>query len=94
MASNEEEKIESQLKLALTEVGKITPWYSQEFKAWVFSHELYPVEYSGDTKEEVIQNYPLYLKEFILHRLNDKLSPLMENKTKGRRLKPAKTIPG
>ena len=42
-----------------------------------------PVEYAGDTEEEVIQNYPLYLKEFIKHRLEDKLSSIMENKTKG-----------
>ena len=31
----------------------------------------------------MIQNYPLYLKEFIKHRLQDRLSPLMEKKTKG-----------
>jgi hypothetical protein len=51
--------------------------------AWIFSHELYPVECAGDTKEEVMQNYPLYLKEFIKHRLHGKLSPLMEGKTQG-----------
>ncbi len=81
MASNKE--IESHLKLALEEIGVIKPWFSKEFKAWIFSHDLYPVEYAGDTKEEVIHNYPLYIKEFIKHRLEDRLSPLMENKTKG-----------
>jgi hypothetical protein len=83
MASKEEKEIEQHLKLALDEIGKITPWFRKESNAWVFSHDLYPVEYSGNTKEEVIQNYPLYLKEFIKHRLQDRLSPLMENKTKG-----------
>jgi hypothetical protein len=83
MASTKEKEIEQHVKLALQEVGEIQPWFSQDFKAWIFSSELYPVEYSGETKEEVIQNYPLYLKEFIKHRLQDRLSPLMENKTKG-----------
>lgn len=83
MASEEEKEIEFHLKLAWKEIGEIKPWYSKKFKSWIFTHDLYPVEYSGDTEEEVIQNYPLYIKEFIKHRLQDKLSPLMENKTKG-----------
>lgn len=83
MASKEEKEIKSHLTIALEEIGDIKPWFSKEFNAWVFSHELYPVEYAGDTKEEVIKNYPLYMKEFIKHRLQNRLSPLMENKTKG-----------
>lgn len=83
MASTEEKEINAHLKLALREIGEIKPWFSKEFKAWIFSHDLYPVEYAGDTEEDVIQNYPLYIKEFIKHRLQDRLSPLMENKTKG-----------
>lgn len=84
MASKQEKEIAQHLKIALEEIGEIRPWFSKEFNAWIFSHGLYPVEYAGDTKEEVIQNYPLYVKEFITHRLQDRLSPLMENKTKGR----------
>ncbi len=83
MAAKEEKEIGTQLNLALEEVGEIKPWFSKEFKAWIFSNALYPVEYTGDTEEEVIQNYPLYLKEFIKHRLQNRLSPMMENKTKG-----------
>jgi hypothetical protein len=83
MASKEEKEIESHLNLALDEIGKIKPWFSKEYSSWIFSHDLYPVEYSGETKEEVIKNYPLYLKEFIVHRLQDRLSPLIEKKTKG-----------
>lgn len=83
MASKEEKEVEEHLRLALNEVGEIKPWFSKNFKTWVFYHELYPVEYSGDTKEEVIQNYPLYLKEFIKHRLQNRLAPIMEKKTKG-----------
>lgn len=83
MASKEEKEIELHLKAALEEIKEIKPWFNEEFNSWIFYHHFYPVEYSGDTKEEVIQNYPLYLKEFIKHRLQDRLSPLMENKTKG-----------
>lgn len=83
MASKEEKEIEQHLKIALDEIGKIEPWFSKKYDSWVFLHDLYPVEYSGETKEEVIQNYPLYLQEFIKHRLQDRLSPLMEKKTKG-----------
>lgn len=84
MATKQEKEIEQHLKIALQEIGEIRPWFSKEFNAWIFSHTLYPIEYAGDTKEEVIQNYPLYVKEFIKHRIQNKLSPLMESKTKGR----------
>jgi hypothetical protein len=83
MATTQKKEIEDHLKLALNEIGEITPWFDKAFKTWVFFHDLYPVEYSGDTKEEVIRNYPLYLKEFVKHRLQNKLAPIMEKKTKG-----------
>lgn len=78
-----EKEIEDHLKSALEELGELIPWFDKNFDTWLFHHPLYPVEYSGDTKEDVIRNYPLYLKEFIKERLNDTLSPIMENKTKG-----------
>jgi hypothetical protein len=81
MATRKE--IKDHLELALKEVGKIKPWFDKEVNAWVFEHPLYPVEYAGDTKEEVIKNYPKYMKEFIRHRLNDNLAPSTEKKTKG-----------
>lgn len=83
MATKEDKELASHLRLALDEIGQIKPWFSKEFNTWIFHHDLYPVEYSGDSKEEVIQNYPLYIKEFIKHRLQDRLSPLMESKTRG-----------
>ena len=76
--------IKEHLKIALKEIGEIKPWFDKEVDAWVFSHPLYPVEYAGDSKQEVIKNYPLYLKDFIEERLNDNLSPLVAKKTKGR----------
>ena len=82
MATKKE--IKEHLKMALEEIGPIEPWFDNDYKTWVFSHALYPVEYSGDTKEEVIENYPLYLQDFIDERLGDNLSPITEGKTKGR----------
>lgn len=82
MATRKE--IQEHLKTALEEIGQIEPWFDNDHKTWVFSHVLYPVEYSGDTKEEVIMNYPLYLQDFIDERLKNNLSPLTERKAKGR----------
>lgn len=82
MATKKE--IKEHLKIALEEVGKIKPWFDKEVDCWVFSHENYPVEYGGDSIEEVIENYPKYLMEFIKHRLEGRLSPINEKETKGR----------
>lgn len=82
MATKKE--IKEHLKIALKEVGPIEPWFEKIYKTWVFSHPAYPVEYSGETREEVIKNYPLYLQDFIEERLKDNLSPLTEKKTSGR----------
>lgn len=82
MATKKE--ITEHLKQALKEVGKISPWFDEEVQEWVFSHRLYPVEYGGTSPEEVIKNYPKYLREFIAHRLDQQLDPRIEKKTKGR----------
>jgi hypothetical protein len=81
MASKKE--IEEHLKIALAEVGKIKPWFDKDVNGWVFSHRAYPVEYAGDTREDVIKGYPLYLREFIKQRLNQNLARHVEKKTKG-----------
>lgn len=81
MASRKE--VKEHLEIALKEVGKIKPWFDSDVNEWVFSHSAYPVEYGGNSPEEVIQNYPKYLQEFIIHRLDDRLSPLIEKRTKG-----------
>lgn len=77
-------EIKKHLSIALKEVGKIKPWFDKDVQAWVFNHSKYPVEYAGDSPEEVIKNYPLYLREFIKERLNDNLAPHVEKATKGR----------
>ncbi len=76
-------EIKKHLNTALKEIGKIKPWFDKRFKMWIFSHLKYPVEYAGDSPEEVIKNYPLYLRDFIEERLNDNLAPHVERKTKG-----------
>lgn len=81
MATRKE--IKENLEIALKEVGKIKPWFDEEVDAWIFSHPNYPVEYGGNSKDEVIKKYPKYLAEFIKHRLNGNLDPLTEKKTKG-----------
>ncbi len=83
MASKKE--IDLHLKVALEEIGEINPIFNKRFKAWIFKHPAYPdVEYAGESEEEVIENYPLYLRDFIKHRLNANIDPLIEKKTKGR----------
>ncbi len=77
--------IEEHLAIALAEVGNIKPWFERDVNAWVFCHPKYPeVEYGGESKEDVIKNYPKYLREFIKHRLNANLTPRTEKATKGR----------
>lgn len=49
-----------------------------------YFHTKITVEYGGNSIEEVIENYPLYLTEFIKHRLEGRLSPVNEKETLGR----------
>lgn len=81
MATRKE--IKEHLEVALREIGTIKPWFDEEVNEWIFSHRDYPVEYGGESAQEVVKNYPKYLAEFIKHRLSDNLSPLTEKKTKG-----------
>lgn len=82
MATRKE--INAHLKKALKEIGEIKPWFDKEVNEWIFASPLYPVEYGGESAEEVIKNYPKYLFEFLKHRLDDRLDLLVEKKTKGR----------
>jgi len=81
MATNKE--IKKNLKVALKEIGEIQPWFEKDVNAWVFEHSNYPVSYAGKNAKEVIEKYPLHLKEFIIERLANNLDPLVEKKTKG-----------
>lgn len=82
MATTKE--IKEHLSIALQKIGEIKPWYDRKFKNWIFHHSSYPVDYAGISKDEVIKNYPLYLREFIKERLNNNLNPITEKETKGR----------
>ncbi len=81
MASKKE--INEHLKKALIEVGEIKPCFAKEFDAWIFKHRAYPdVAYAGDSPEEVIRNYPLYLREFIKQRLDNNISEIAEKEVR------------
>jgi len=82
MASKSE--IKKEIKIALSEIGTITPWLDKDFNAWVFSNPLYPVECEGKSAEEVIEKYPKYLEVFIEYRMEGKLDIVNEKKTKGK----------
>lgn len=82
MASKKE--IKKHLNIALGEVGEVIPWFDKEVNAWIFEHAIYPVGCSGDSAEEVIKKYPLYLEEFITERLKNNLNPRVEKRTKGK----------
>lgn len=82
MATKKE--IKEHLKIALKEVGKVTPWFDKDVDAWVFEHPDYPVGCSGESKDEVINKYPLYLEEFITERLKDNVTPSVLIRTKGK----------
>jgi hypothetical protein len=79
-----EKEINKELKVALSEVGTIKPWFDKKMRAWIFEHRAYPVGYSGNSPEEVIENYPLHLKEFIKERLKNNLDPIIEKAIQGR----------
>lgn len=81
MASTKE--IEKELNKALQEIGPINPWFDKEIGDWVFAHKLYPVECGGTSREEVVEKYPLYLRDFIEERLKGNLAPTVEKKTQG-----------
>lgn len=82
MATKKE--IKQHLKIALEEVGQINPWFDKNVDAWIFEDPNYPVGCEGNSKEEVIKKYPLYLEEFIRERLRDNVSPSVEKRTKGK----------
>jgi len=82
MASAKE--IEKELAKALAEIGQIEPWFDDEINEWGFSHRLYPVECGGNSPEEVVSKYPLYLKEFLKERMKGNLDEFVEKKTKGK----------
>lgn len=77
-------EIKKELKIALSEIGNITPWFDKKFNTWIYSNSLYPVECEGQSAEEVIEKYPKYLQIFIEHRMKGKIDLVSEKKTKGK----------
>ncbi len=77
-------EIKHELKIALKEIGKIKPWFNKEYRVWLFSHPLYPVECEGNSPDEVVEKYPQYLSVFIEHRILGRIDEINEEKTKGK----------
>lgn len=77
-------EIKKEVKVALSEIGVITPWFDKEFNTWIFASDFYPVECEGQRAKEVIVKYPKYLEVFIEHRMKEKLDVTNEKKTKGK----------
>jgi hypothetical protein len=71
---------------ALTKIGTIEPWYEKDVASWVFENEAYPaVRAAGGSVEEVIEIYPLYLKDYLEEELKGNVSPLAKSTFSGGR---------
>lgn len=77
-------QIKKEVRIALSEIGTINPWFDKDFNAWIYSNPFYPVECEGRSAEEVIKKYPKYLEVFIEHRMRGKLDTINEKETKGK----------
>jgi hypothetical protein len=68
-----------ELEQSLNKIGKIKPWFDDDVNAWVFEHETFPlVRYAGDTEQEVIENYPKYLADYLEELSKDNISKTAE----------------
>lgn len=76
--------VDQHLKIAMEEIGPIRPWFDTDCQEWIFEHPYYPESYGGDTPEEVIERYPLYIRTLIEHRLIGKIDPVVDAEMKGR----------
>lgn len=76
--------IDKELRAALKEIGTIEPWFDENVQEWIFEHPLYPESCSGATRSEVVEKYPLYLRQFIEQRSAGRLAPWIEERTRGR----------
>ncbi len=69
--------LDEKLVAALEKIGAIVPWHDEDVSSYVFEHAEYPlVRYAGETPEEVIQNYPLYLRDYLEEEAAGNVSPL------------------
>lgn len=77
--------VEMEYRKALKEIGEITPWYSDEYGFYCFSHPAYPVvDYIADTPEETVMGYKRILREWIADRMAGKVPTYIEKMTSGR----------
>jgi len=80
-----QKELEKHLKLALSEIGPIEPWWSDEDGMYVFEHDSYPrVMHADPDIEETKAGYLRAITGFIEDRLNGMISESAERVTKGR----------
>jgi len=75
--------VDNETAKALREVGTITPVYDQETRCWVFEHPAYRLEAHGDTPEECVETYRLWMRDFIQERLIGNLAANVEDRSPG-----------
>ena len=77
--------VTSEFKLALTELGAIAPFWSEEDHMYIAHFTLYPrVIYADKDRAKCVQGYKRALKSFIQDRIEGRLSPEAERMTSGR----------
>ena len=80
-----EETIQRHLKIALTEIGAIEPWWSEEDKMFVFEHVAYPwVIHADPVRQEAQAGYLRALTGFMAERLNGTVADSQNRSTPGR----------
>jgi hypothetical protein len=77
--------INAELKKALTEIGPIDPWWSEEDGMFVFEHAAYPfVLHADPDRQETVDGYLRALRGFIEDRMNGDLAESVDRITSGR----------
>jgi hypothetical protein len=70
----------AKVKEALAQIGDIKPWRDDNLGCWVFEHPDFPESYGGETEQEVIERYPLYLANMFAADERGKLAPDVKKK--------------
>ncbi len=77
--------LEAEYREALSEIGEILPYWSEEDGFYIFQHPAYPtVDYVGDTPQATVKGYKRILKSFIRDRMMGNVAEFVDKMTSGR----------
>lgn len=77
--------LDTELQIALAEIGSITPWFSEDDGLYVFEHALYPwVMHADPTPELTVAGYHRALRGFIEDRMAGTVATVTTAGTAGR----------